>query len=211
MPSPVLPSQFGDAVPASNADFCTRFTKWLNVPALLRDLFTWMLTPGGSPSDAFKAEVATYSTPTGALMYFASQNVGNGWLLCDHREISRSTYTALFAEIGTRFGAGNGTTTFNLPDGRGRSLIGAGTGDGLSLRDINAGYVGEEKHLQTITEMPVHTHGWVSPDSRVIKRGSDPATTCWHGTASEQTDPTGGGIAFNVTHACVIGWLHIKV
>lgn len=51
-----------------------------------------------------------------------------GWLKCDASAVSRTTYAALFAEIGTRYGAGNGTTTFNLPDGQGRALVGAGTG-----------------------------------------------------------------------------------
>lgn len=51
-----------------------------------------------------------------------------GWLKCDAAAVSRTTYAALFAEIGTRYGAGNGTTTFNLPDGQGRAMVGAGTG-----------------------------------------------------------------------------------
>lgn len=51
-----------------------------------------------------------------------------GWLKCEAQAVSRATYAALFAEIGTRYGPGNGTTTFNLPDGKGRALIGAGQG-----------------------------------------------------------------------------------
>lgn len=166
MPSPVLPSQFGDAVPSANADFCDRFTKWLSVPGLLRDLFNWLLTPEGNVSAAFQAEVAQYSAPTGSLMYALTLNVGAGWLLADGREVSRETYAALFGEIGTRYGDGNGSTTFTLPDLRGRSLIGAGTGaantdfntPALTHRDINDAYVGEENHELTEAENAEHKH-----------------------------------------------------
>ncbi len=62
-------------------------------------------------------------------------------LLCDAGAYSRTTYAALFAVIGTTYGAGNGTTTFNVPDGRGRGLIGVGTGvttEVVAAASINA-------------------------------------------------------------------------
>src|SRR5262245_1364362 len=46
-----------------------------------------------------------------------------GWLLCDGRAVSRTTYSDLFAKVGTTHGTGDGTTTFNLPDARGRALM----------------------------------------------------------------------------------------
>lgn len=56
-----------------------------------------------------------------------------GWLLCQAQAVSRSTYAALFAEIGVTYGPGDGSTTFNLPDGQGRALIGSGAGLLLEL------------------------------------------------------------------------------
>lgn len=213
MPSPIRPDQFCDAVPASNADFCVRFTRFLNVPQILCDLFNWMLNADGSLSTEFQAEVAQFSTPTGAYMYFATMNVGSGWLYCDGREVPRATYPGLFTAIGTVHGAGNGTTTFNLPDGRGRSLIGSGTGDGLSVfRDINSPYTGEETHTQTVAEMPAHTHGIESfsagddiGDGADVLNQPDPAPPVDHDTES-----AGGGVAFNITHACLVAHLHVK-
>lgn len=166
MPSPITPDQFGDAIPSANADFCDRFTKWLDVPRKLRDLFNWMLTPGGEPSLAFKQEIAVFSAPTGMVIYCLTQNVGDGWLAADGREVSRETYAALFNAIGTRFGDGNGVTTFTLPDLRGRSLIGAGAGaanadfgtTALTSREINQCYVGEEAHALTASENGEHMH-----------------------------------------------------
>lgn len=210
MPSPVVPAQFCAAVPASNADFCTRFTRFLAVPQLLCDLFSYMFNADGSLSTTFQSEAAQFSTPTGAYMYFATLNVGSGWLYCDGREVSRTTYAGLFSALGTAHGAGNGTTTFNLPDGRGRSLIGSGTGDGLSVfRDINSPYVGEETHVQTVAELAPHVHEWDGPETRTEERG-DGANLVWRGTAVDETSSTGGGAPMNITHACLVAHLHIK-
>lgn len=63
--------------------------------------------------------------PIGAMIPFGSeQNVPNGWRICDGSAISRTTYKKLFDVIGTSYGAGDGSTTFNLPDKRGRVSIG---------------------------------------------------------------------------------------
>lgn len=164
-----------------------------------------MFNSDGSPSEEFQAQVAVYSVPTGAYMYFASQNVGNGWLYCDGREVSRTTYAALFAEIGTLFGVGDGSTTFALPDGRNRSLIGVGSSYAITLK-----YFGESTHTQTIAEMPAHTHTWEGPTTRTEERG-DGANLVWRGTdPAAVTGSSGGGAPFNIVHPCVIGYLFIK-
>ena len=66
-------------------------------------------------------------TPTGAIMAFAYALPESGWLLCDGRAVSRSTYAALFGAITTFYGAGDGSTTFNIPDLRGYFIRGFGT------------------------------------------------------------------------------------
>lgn len=63
--------------------------------------------------------------PTGSIIPYAGSTVPAGYLLCDGSVISRSTYSALFAIIGTTYGAGDGNSTFNLPDLNGRVLQGA--------------------------------------------------------------------------------------
>ena len=60
-------------------------------------------------------EVST-GVPTGVVQAFAGSNIPNGWLICDGSAVSRTDYAALFAVIGTTYGAGNGSTTFNLPN-----------------------------------------------------------------------------------------------
>lgn len=56
------------------------------------------------------------SVPTGAICYFATTAIPTGWLLCNGSNVSRTTYAALFAAIGTKFGTGNGSSTFTLPN-----------------------------------------------------------------------------------------------
>ena len=65
--------------------------------------------------------------PSGAVMPFAMNSAPTGWLVADGSEINRSTYSSLFAAIGTTYGTGNGSTTFNLPDLRGIFVRGAGS------------------------------------------------------------------------------------
>jgi microcystin-dependent protein len=64
----------------------------------------------------------------GLVLPYAGSSAPTGWLLCDGAEISRTTYSDLFALIGTTYGVGNGSTTFNIPDLRGRVIMGVGTG-----------------------------------------------------------------------------------
>lgn len=78
------------------------------------------------------------SSPTGAVIGFAGSSAPSGWLLCDGSAVSRTTYADLFTAIGTSYGVGDGSTTFNLPDLRGRVPVGVGQGSGLTNRALAA-------------------------------------------------------------------------
>lgn len=93
----------------------------------------------------------------GQIIMFAGDSTPDGWLNCDGAEVSRSTYAALFTAIGTAFGVGDGTTTFNLPDFKSRLPVGTGAGGGLSTRAM-ADTGGEEAHVLTVTELASHGH-----------------------------------------------------
>lgn len=71
--------------------------------------------------------IVTNTTPTGVVLPYAGGTIPNGWMLCDGSIISRSQYPSLFAAIGTIYGAGDGSTTFSLPDYRYSFLRGRGT------------------------------------------------------------------------------------
>lgn len=91
----------------------------------------------------------------GMVQMFAGSTPPTGWLLCHGQAISRTDYATLFAAIGTTWGSGDGSTTFNLPDLRGRAPIGAGTGSGLTARTLAA--KGGSENIQA------HTHAFTQP------------------------------------------------
>lgn len=82
------------------------------------------------------------SIPTGAIFPFTSSTVPSGWLLCDGSAILRSLYSQLFDVIGTTYGSGNGTTTFNLPDLRGRIVAGRDNMGGTAASRLTQGVLG---------------------------------------------------------------------
>tara|TARA_B110000858_G_C17808913_1_gene479758 strand:- start:2106 stop:3095 length:990 start_codon:yes stop_codon:yes gene_type:complete len=86
-----------------------------------------------------------------------SYSTGLGWLLCDGQAVSRETYVLLFNVIGTTFGVGDGSTTFNLPNANGRVSVTAGTANGLTNRFVGDVF-GEERTTLTEAEMAPHNH-----------------------------------------------------
>jgi microcystin-dependent protein len=111
---------------------------------------TWQAATGSSGG-------GLETTPIGTIMAFGAPVAPSGYLNCDGSAISRTVYSALFAAIGTTFGVGDGATTFNLPDLRGRGVIGVGQGASLTNRVLGA-IGGEETHVLTVAEMPSHSH-----------------------------------------------------
>ena len=79
--------------------------------------------------------------PTGMVVPYAGAAAPDGWLLCQGQAVSRTTYAQLFSVIGTTYGSGDGSTTFNLPDMRGRVAVGSdanlGTVSGASSRNFS--------------------------------------------------------------------------
>lgn len=96
--------------------------------------------------------------PIGAEAEYAGEGDPNAfWLVEDGRAISRVTYKKLFEKLGTKWGAGDGVNTFNIPDTKGRVSVGAGAGAGLTNRSITQ-TGGEENHKLVLGEVPAHSH-----------------------------------------------------
>lgn len=144
--------------------------------------------------------VTIHSPEIGDIKHSYRSDNHAGWLKCDGSAVSRATYADLFAVIGTVFGVGNGTTTFNLPDGQGRVLGGVGTGSGLTAR--NPGQkVGAESHTLSIDEMPAHTHtvGSIPDGTQNIASLEGGGTTAADEVRTTITSgSTGSGVAFNI-------------
>lgn len=95
--------------------------------------------------------------PIGAITQFSGDTAPTNWLFCNGQAISRTEYSELFAIIGTHYGEGDGSTTFNLPDFIGRVPVGLDVED--SDFDALGDFGGEKTHTLTIDEMPSHAHG----------------------------------------------------
>ncbi|MCI8470347.1 MAG: hypothetical protein HFJ35_02480 [Clostridia bacterium] len=101
--------------------------------------------------------------PIGATIEWHSDIIPENWLLCDGQAVSRIDYSELFKVLGTKYGTGNGSTTFNLPNLKGKVAVGKDENDS----DFNAlgKNGGEKEHTLTIKEMPKHNHNYIDNNS----------------------------------------------
>lgn len=122
------------------------------------------------------------STPSGVMRPTARAAAAPGWILCKGQAISRTTFAALFAAIGTTYGEGDKATTFNVPNGENRVMIGSGT--------HTRGAVGGEETVKiTIGQMPEHKH-------KLLNNVGAPCSTAGEGFEARACAAGGG---FNVT------------
>jgi microcystin-dependent protein len=129
--------------------------------------------------------------PVGTMVGFGGATAPTGWLLCDGAAVSRTTYLNLFNTIGVGFGVGNGVTTFNVPDSRGRTEIGAGLGTGLTSRALGVS-LGAETHTLTINETPEHHHSINGSTNDTGDPGDNALTDPADQWGNFDTDDTGG-------------------
>ena len=138
----------------------------------------------------------------GSIMQWACAGIPQGWLMADGSAVSKNTYPQLYTVLGgtgSPWGSPDGFTyTFNLPDLRGRTLIGAGQGGGLTSR-VLAQIGGAEMHTLTLAEMPNHGHGlnWNDPGHNHLLH--DP-------THNHAQSPHGHGVSDN-GHSHTYTWM----
>lgn len=133
---------------------------------------------------------------TGVIAMWGTTSAPTGYLLCDGAAVSRTTYADLFAVISTTYGVGDGSTTFNVPDLKGKVPVGRDSGQ--TEFDSMAETGGAKTHTLQTTEIPAHTH------TMTAHNGAD-GNTCVDGSSSESnafttghsTGSTGGGGAHN--------------
>jgi hypothetical protein len=136
-------------------------------------------------TSAIAAAAATASVPAGSVFYFAAGSAPTGYLSCNGSAVSRTTYAALFAIVGTTYGVGDGSTTFNLPDLRGEFIRGLDGGRGVdSGRTLGSAQADDLKaHTHDITP---YQYGGADYD-RIT--GNDNGGFAW---PTIQTGSTGG-------------------
>ena len=139
-------------------------------------------------------EVMYADSPIGTILSYGGTTAPSGFLLCNGAAVSRTTYGDLFAVIGTSYGAGDGSTTFNIPNLQGRVAVGYSS----SETEFNSiGKTGGEKtHVLSYYEMPKHSHAALYIGSSA---GSELGWTGINGTVngSVQTGIAGDNQAHN--------------
>lgn len=171
--------------------------------------FTYQII-AGSPAMKIKGNKVTEingeipifgsGVPTGTVVPFAGSNAPKDYLICDGSAISRQIYSKLFEVIGTIYGSGDGSSTFNLPNIKGNVIVGC---DSSNSKFNSLGMTGgEETHKLTTSEMPSHNHRQTVTASR---SGSGNTYVSWNAnnltgntdTGARNTLNTGGNQAHN--------------
>jgi microcystin-dependent protein len=126
---------------------------------------------------------------TGMLMMWSTGVAPTGWILCDGSAINRTTYADLFAVIGTSFGSGDGSTTFNVPDYRNKMPIGAGSTYSVGSTGGSAdAIVVAHTHTGSTDVAGLHNHDYNDNSAYPISAGS---TDVAKGTVVDQTSDAG--------------------
>ena len=141
------------------------------------------------------------SSVVGEIKAYAGSTVPNGWLICDGSAISRTDYPLLFNAIGTLWGVGDGSTTFNLPNLKGKVPVGY---DSSQTEFNTVGKTGGDKTVTlTASQIPAHNHKIPTAVFRYINKtsinakGNNGAKTFSEDDGTYTENNTGGGGAHN--------------
>jgi len=124
---------------------------------------------------------------TGTILSWSNSTVPSGFLECDGSAVSRTTYADLFAVIASDYGAGDGSSTFNLPNMQDKVQVGVSSGKavastGGSENQTPSGSISVNNHTLSTSQMPSHRH--------TNYRSRYAAGTGWYGTYSSQINPS---------------------
>ena len=139
--------------------------------------------------------LVSVAPPAGSIIMYGGSSSPSGWLYCNGQAVSRTTQSNLFNAIGTTFGNGDGSTTFNLPDLRDRFPLGDrnnGGSDASRVDNVSKGLGatgGEDEHKLTEAEMPSHNHS-LDIDTNYEINGSDASSD--FGCSGANTSSAGG-------------------
>lgn len=159
------------------------------------------LSLDGKADQSYVDKLAAAYAAAGDIKLTARTTAPTGWLICDGAAVSRTTYAALFSAIGTTYGAGNGSTTFNLPNLKGRTAVGYNSAETEFNTVGKTG--GEKAHSLTVAELPAHTHAIpyganVAGSTEYFESFDEGWSPAVNQSDDKATKATGGGSAHNI-------------
>ena len=110
--------------------------------------------------------VININTPVGSIQMYAGSTAPSGWLICDGSAVSRTDYADLFSVIGTTYGSGDGSTTFNIPNLKGKVPVGLDSSD--TSFDTIGETGGEKAHTLTNNELPTIKGSFSTSDNVLV-------------------------------------------
>ena len=146
--------------------------------------------------------------PIGTILAFSGDTAPEDFLFCRGQAVSRTTYSELFEVIGTQYGSGDGSTTFNLPDYCGKVAVGLDSND--TDFDTLGETGGEKTHTLTVDEMPSHDHTMQNHVLAYKGGGIDSSTSGIWKSSLEKTNSTGGSQAHNILQPYIVQNFIIK-
>jgi microcystin-dependent protein len=162
----------------------------------------------GTDKKVKKSNLIKDTVPAGVVDMFAGSTAPSGYLLCDGSAVNRTTYAKLFTAIGTTYGAGDGSTTFNVPNLKGKVAVGLNSAD--TSFDALGETGGAKTHTLTIAEMPSHTHAYTLPnnsDPNFMTGGGSYNVKVADGTGTTTTETGGGGAHNNLQPYIVLNYI----
>jgi microcystin-dependent protein len=206
--SPVKADDFIEL--SSSGDACDRFKQLLRNNTLLNQVFDWLLDSDGNISEEAAASAEQYTGPIGMIVAWGGSSMpSDSWRVCNGQAISRTDFSILYQRYGITWGAGDGSTTFNIPDLQDRLPIGAGATAALSVES------GSATATLTSDNLPSHTHSMVINKINVDNEqtGTDGVVLATEGANStaKTTESTGSGNAFSIIPPVTGVYFIIKV
>ena len=167
-------------------------------------VITAKIQDGAVTAAKLDAGAVSVLMPTASIMPYAGSSAPTGYLLCDGAAISRSTYSTLFGLLATTYGSGDGSSTFNIPDLRGRVIAGhggtllSGSADAIGATNAHS----TKTHTLSIAEMPAHDHTYNRTTN--VTAGGSTAIEDGPVTGTATSSSTGGDGAHNNVQPTII-------